>query len=949
MADYTLMAKISADTKDFEGGMQSAQGALSKFSASFGGVGDMFSSFGGLASSAGKALAPITGGMAALGVAAGKTTVDFMKVYQASMTTFKQFLGSDQAARQLYNSLYEVASASTFSQEAFLSSAQKLVAYGVSADDTTRYMQVAADAVSAFGGTSEDLEQLADAFGKVKRDGKLTGESLQMMANSGVDAVGLLSKEYGVSTDELRKMVSQGLLPADEALGALSSALEDSENGFAGMAEQLKSGSITGALDSMNSAWRNFSLNLIGINPTIGATDEMLAQSEQRSLQFAGAIGAVNSILPVLASAFTGITDGVGTFLSVLTGTEPVLNSAGDTIGYTGGLLTGLADVFKQFKEGADIIDLEPFKNGLQGLIDVLPPLPGFMQNFIDKLELPDSVSYETFNEILTSIGDTLGKLALAGAGLLVLGGALSFVGRMMTQMNGAFMAVKAVIAPLGAAFAAMSLPMMAIVVGVGLLIAAFAALMATNEEFRASMMEVFSSIAESVMPFIEGLKAALSSLFEQLMPVIMSTLESLMPLFMTIGEALATLVENLLPVLLGVIESLIPVIVTIFDTISQLIEQVMPVLIEIIEALVPVITRVAEIFGELVAAIMPFVATVIETVMPIIGELIELFLSLVVPIIDMVIPILDALMAAFDLIFPIIKDVVEGALAAIKLVWDNVFPHIQNVLETVFGIIQGVVEFAMGHIEGIINLVTSIIEGDWDGAWQAVQDIIKNAWDFMSNIVDTVVNFIKGIIEGWMEGFSKTFGAPLEDVKKIWEDIFNGIKDFISGFITDAINWGKDLIGGFIDGIMGGIQGVTDAVSGIADTISSFLHFSEPDVGPLSNFNSWMPDMMGQMASQIKKGTPQVASAIGNVASIMAKPMESAAYTEFTYGFSSDSGKTIADVSVTKAEEERALRSIARNELERANLSVIADSGELLSYVDKGLGEISSIKKRGF
>ena len=47
-------------------------------------------------------------------------------------------------------------------------------------------------------------------------------------------------------------------------------------------------------------------------------------------------------------------------------------------------------------------------------------------------------------------------------------------------------------------------------------------------------------------------------------------------------------------------------------------------------------------------------------------------------------------------------------------------------------------------------------------------------------------------------------------------------------------------------------IDAVADTISEVAGTIAEFLHFSEPDKGPLSNFNSWMPDMMKQMAEQI-------------------------------------------------------------------------------------------------
>ena len=51
--------------------------------------------------------------------------------------------------------------------------------------------------------------------------------------------------------------------------------------------------------------------------------------------------------------------------------------------------------------------------------------------------------------------------------------------------------------------------------------------------------------------------------------------------------------------------------------------------------------------------------------------------------------------------------------------------------------------------------------------------------------------------------------------------------------------------------------------MSDVADTIASFIHFSEPDEGPLSNFHTYMPDMMKQLAQGIVKGIPTIENAM--------------------------------------------------------------------------------------
>ena len=45
----------------------------------------------------------------------------------------------------------------------------------------------------------------------------------------------------------------------------------------------------------------------------------------------------------------------------------------------------------------------------------------------------------------------------------------------------------------------------------------------------------------------------------------------------------------------------------------------------------------------------------------------------------------------------------------------------------------------------------------------------------------------------------------------------------------------------GIVNGIKSAVGAVTDAVNGVANKIRSVLHFSVPDEGPLTDYESWM------------------------------------------------------------------------------------------------------------
>ena len=112
----------------------------------------------------------------------------------------------------------------------------------------------------------------------------------------------------------------------------------------------------------------------------------------------------------------------------------------------------------------------------------------------------------------------------------------------------------------------------------------------------------------------------------------------------------------------------------------------------------------------------------------------------------------------------------------------------------------------------------------------------------------------------------SNTIGGIYDTIKGGFDKAVN----FVKGLASDAFNWGKDIISGIVDGIKSCINWISDACTDVADTIRSYLHFSVPDVGPLTEYESWMPDFMQGLADGIIKSKKVVAKAVSGVADTM-------------------------------------------------------------------------------
>ena len=73
-----------------------------------------------------------------------------------------------------------------------------------------------------------------------------------------------------------------------------------------------------------------------------------------------------------------------------------------------------------------------------------------------------------------------------------------------------------------------------------------------------------------------------------------------------------------------------------------------------------------------------------------------------------------------------------------------------------------------------------------------------------------------------------------------------------------------------FVNGIRSCIGAVANAVTDVANQSVPICSFSVPDEGPLTDFESWMPDFMQGLAEGIEKSRGMVKAAVNSVAADM-------------------------------------------------------------------------------
>lgn len=151
-----------------------------------------------------------------------------------------------------------------------------------------------------------------------------------------------------------------------------------------------------------------------------------------------------------------------------------------------------------------------------------------------------------------------------------------------------------------------------------------------------------------------------------------------------------------------------------------------------------------------------------------------------------------------------------------------------------------------------------------------AISSFISTAWNNIKNTITTVGNAIKNAVTTVWTNITSAVKNAMSNVFSAVKSGFASVRDHIVGLASEAFNWGKDLIMGIVNGIKSVIGKVGEAVSDVASTIREFLHFSVPDKGPLTDYESWMPDFIGGLAKGIEQSRGLIDKAMVGIAGDM-------------------------------------------------------------------------------
>lgn len=315
--------------------------------------------------------------------------------------------------------------------------------------------------------------------------------------------------------------------------------------------------------------------------------------------------------------------------------------------------------------------------------------------------------------------------------------------------------------------------------------------------------------VIEDFISFMRGDKSLLGTMLERAGIDCEKLRQNIVGVWTKIKQAIGYIGEGIRNVVVPIFEGIRTAAVVAFEEIQQAVAKVAPGIAQFFKELSSrkVDKKKWTDIGESIGRIAVGVVAVIAAVKGI---------SAIFGVITTVISVVKAVISVIKLAFVVVKSIIT----VIKVV----------------GAVISVLASAFGPV--ILAIAAAIAIGvllwkNWDKIREAAGNLLEGIKATIGNVRDAIVTGIQAAI------------------------------DWITSLPAEALKWGSDIIDGIVSGIQSAVGRVGEAVKGVADKIESFLGFSEPEDGPLSDFHTYMPDMIDLMASGITSGKKKVKDAL--------------------------------------------------------------------------------------
>ncbi|WP_336991023.1 phage tail protein [Leucobacter sp. VD1] len=542
----------------------------------------------------------------------------------------------------------------------------------------------------------------------------------------------------------------------------------------------------------------------------------------------------------------------------------PIYQALADQLGVTSG------EVFKMASEGK--IDFETFSAAAEKAAGTVAEemgktVPGASKNFFAAMGRIGANAlegiYGKIGPLIAAATSALGPIeerakAFGTTLTTVLGPAMDWVTNALNQVgSGAggvlsvFDGLGSVIAPLGAAFAALGAggiagvlarlgPLGALLPGLGGALAALGSplgiVAAALAGFALSGGDA-GAVVSALTGILDQVVAALPGIVQQVatvVPQLVSSIVAQVPLLLTAASGIITaLIEGLvaaIPMLVsgavqlvqGLVQAITANLPLIIDGAIQLVIALIQGIITALPLLIEgAIQLVSGLLTAIVGALPMIIEGGIQLLMALVMGLVAALPQLLQAALDLVMGLLGAIIDNLPMIIEagiqLLMSLIEGLIGALPQL---ITAAIDLVLRLVTGLLQMLPELIRAGIELVVALIKGLVEAI-PQILQMLPQIISAIWDGLMGVnwLDLGVQIVMGIING----LGSMVGSLVDAIVDLAGAAFDGFKDFfgIKSPARRMIQPGRDVVRGAVVGVDSEADSLGDSLVSMAESAS--------------------------------------------------------------------------------------------------------------------------------
>ena len=924
-------------------------------------AGSNLQSLGNSISNVGSSLMPISATVTGIGVAGLKVATDFEK----AMSGVQAITGATgEELEALRNTAIDLGATTAFSSGEVAEAMTEMAKAGWSTTQIIEGMAGVLDATAASGESLGSVATIvADAitgFGLQAKDSARVADLLTQAANSGTIGITDLGESYKYVAP-LAQSMGLSIEDVTTALSAMSMAgIKGSQ---AGTALRTVLTNMTKPTDTIANAMSDLGIVITNND---------------------GSFKSLNEIVDMMRGSFSGLTDdqkayyatalagkeGMSGLLSLLNMTQEEYDALSQSMNDCTGIAGETAAVMQDNLQSK----LEQLGGALESLAikladHVIPFLTQLVEHITSVVDSFGNLSPEVQKAILV-IG---GIIAVAGPVLVVIGKVISAVGTILTivpKVASAFGAVKTAFTALSAVFAAN--PIGLVIAAVAALIAIFVTLWNNCEGFREFWINLWQGIKDFFVGIWSGIKSVVSSVtdfiknnWQSLFLFLVNPVAGFFKLLWDNCEGFREFWQNLWSGIKNVCSSAWSGICSFASSAwSNITESVSSAWSNIKSSVSSAASSVENFVRNSWSSIKANTSEAWSNVKQGISSAWQNIQSGTSQALSNIKNSVsegwsrlkentsqawNSMKENISQTWSNIKDGVSSAASSVRETISNAWAATKEntaqkwseIKDTVSNISSSIKDAVSNFGENVKNLASNLwesVKGTFRSGLDFVHDLatnkltslVNNTKNFFSNMVSDTQNRLSDLQSGFSNAFSNIVSGvsnAVGNIQNALSNVFSAVKNVFSNIVSNAFSWGKDIIGNLISGITSKISSLVSSVRNVASTIWDYLHFSEPEKGPLSDFHTYMPDMIDLLGKGITDNLHNLKApmtALGNALTPMTNGMQSV--TETNGGAE---GNTKLD-----AMSDAIVRYLPR----MAESKIVLDSGVLVGELSDGI-----------